>query len=46
MIAYVLFLWIGYYLNAPMWYWVLAGIGFLASILSFGLKMYKKGSEQ
>lgn len=35
--------WIGMQLNAPVWYYFLAGFGFFCSILSFGIKMFNKG---
>ena len=35
--------WIGMQLNAPVWYYILAGFAFFMQILSFGLKMFNKG---
>lgn len=35
--------WIGMQLNAPVWYYVLAGFAFFLNLISFGLKMFNKG---
>ena len=35
--------WIGMQLNAPVWYYILAGFAFFMQIISFGLKMFNKG---
>lgn len=45
MITYILILWILITLNAPMWTYVLLGLGFLIKTIDFGVKIGKLGKE-
>jgi hypothetical protein len=45
MLVYILLLYIGLSISAPVWYHVVLGAGILLNIINFGLKMYKKGAD-
>jgi hypothetical protein len=45
MITTILLVFIGAWLNAPGWYFVLCGLSLFTKILIYGIKMYNAGKK-
>lgn len=45
MLSLAMLFWIGYSLNAPVWYWFCWGFCLFFIVLKFGITCYKKGRE-
>lgn len=46
MLSSILFIIIGVWLKAPVWYFVLCAAMLIANLFVFGIKMYKAGSDK